>query len=264
MMETRKGAILLRQVNVDNLTFGQGAPKIIVPMVGKTKAELLNEAAAIKASTGDLAEWRIDFFEEVGQLEQVASFSKELKAALGKPLLITFRNQNEGGNLGISAEKYTRIYQTIAEKGAADLLDVEVSLPERTIENVMAAAREHEIKVIMSSHDFKKTPEKMELFALFMKMQEHGADLCKVAVTPQTSSDLLTLFTATKEMADHYAKCPVITLAMGDLGKITRIAGQLFGSAATFATVGEASAAGQMPAEQVRELLTILSLEEKK
>lgn len=250
----------MREVTVGNVTIGQGTPKIIVPITGITKAEVLQAAKAIKNSAGDLAEWRLDFFEAAGQPEQVASFSKEVKQVLGKPLLITLRNQKEGGNLGLSAEKYTRIYQAIAEKGAADLLDVELSLPEKTIETVVTTAHEHDLKVVMSSHDFKQTPSKDALFERFIQMQERGADLCKVAVTPQTSADLLTLFAVTNEMTIHYAKCPIITLAMGDLGKITRIAGQLFGSAATFATVGDASAPGQLPAEQVRELLATLKV----
>jgi 3-dehydroquinate dehydratase-1 len=81
-------------------------------------------------------------------------------------------------------------------------------------------------------------------------MAASGADVVKIAVTPQSTADVLTLLGATARAAETL-DVPVIGIAMGELGRVSRLCGGEFGSAATFATVGEGSAPGQMTAEQV-------------
>ena len=43
-------------------------------------------------------------------------------------------------------------------------------------------------------------------------------------------------------------------MSMGKLGVISRICGEVFGSAVTFGTAGKASAPGQLPANQLFHL----------
>ena len=66
-------------------------------------------------------------------------------------------------------------------------------------------------------------------------MQMRQADICKIAVMPQDATDVLTLLSATNEMYTHYASVPIVTMSMGQLGMISRVTGQLFGSALTLA-----------------------------
>lgn len=87
----------MKTVTIDQVTIGEGVPKIIVPIVGKTKEELLSEAETIQTLDCDLVEWRIDFFENVQDPQAVATLSHNLKTVLEKPLLITFRTKKEGG-----------------------------------------------------------------------------------------------------------------------------------------------------------------------
>ncbi len=89
-------------------------------------------------------------------------------------------------------------------------------------------------------------------------MQEMKADILKIAVMPQEAKDVLTLLSATEEMTREYAKQPVVTMAMGRLGMISRIAGETFGVAATFGSVGESSAPGQIEAGQLSQMLSLL------
>src|SRR5699024_4483861 len=70
-------------------------------------------------------------------------------------------------------------------------------------------------------------------------------------------ADVVTLIAAT-ERRHRDAGIPLVTMSMGSLGAITRIGGGVFGSAATFATVGPASAPGQLPAAGVRAALDLL------
>lgn len=91
-------------------------------------------------------------------------------------------------------------------------------------------------------------------------MQLKGADICKIAVMPRNSEDVLTLLEATRKMYENYADRPLITMSMGTLGMISRISGQVFGSAATFGSAGTASAPGQISVSELRKLLNTLQV----
>ena len=93
-----------------------------------------------------------------------------------------------------------------------------------------------------SSHEFHRTPEHAELIYRLRKMQDMGADILKVAVMPQNKADVLTLLSATEEMYRLYAQRPLLTMSMASDGVISRLCGEVFGSAATFGMVGQGSA----------------------
>jgi 3-dehydroquinate dehydratase-1 len=75
---------------------------------------------------------------------------------------------------------------------------------------------------------------------------------------PKSPSDVIALLAATEEMNTKYAKKPIVTMSMSDMGMVSRISGEKFGSAITFGTVGRASAPGQIPADELRKVLEIL------
>ncbi|WP_137663524.1 type I 3-dehydroquinate dehydratase [Enterococcus hulanensis] len=250
----------MKTVTVDHVKIGEGLPKIIVPIVGKTTEDLLSEAETVHALDCDLVEWRIDFFELVHEPQAVAKLSHNLKAILEKPLLITFRTKKEGGVCELSDDDYFNLYKVIILEGDLDLLDVELFMPEKKVAETIDLAHQNGIKIIMCNHDFDKTPEKNEIITRLRSMQEKGADICKIAVMPQSSADVLTLLDATREMYEEYANVPLITMSMGALGMVSRISGQVFGSAATFGSAGTASAPGQVPVVELRKMLTTLKL----
>ena len=108
-----------------------------------------------------------------------------------------------------------------------------------------------------SNHDFFKTPDKDDIVGRLRKMQDLGADIPKIAVMPQNKKDVLTLLAATEEMASEYADRPIITMSMAGTGLISRLCGEVFGSALTFGAAKKASAPGQMG---VNDLSTVLEL----
>ena len=248
----------MKTVTVDHITIGDGLPKIIVPMVGNTVEELEKEAELIHTLDCDLVEWRIDFFEQVSNFQAVASLSHNLKAILEKPLLITFRTKNEGGVFDLSESDYFELYKTIISNGNLNLLDVELFMPEKQVNELIDLAHKNEIKIIMCNHDFQKTPKKEEIIHRLRSMQDKVADICKIAVMPRASEDVLTLLDATREMYETYAQVPLITMSMGALGMISRVSGQVFGSAATFGSATTASAPGQVPVVELRKMLETL------
>ena len=88
-------------------------------------------------------------------------------------------------------------------------------------------------------------------------MQDLGADLPKIAVMPKSPADVITMLDATQEMSNCHADRPIITMSMGN-GVITRICGEYFGSSMTFGAVGQVSAPGQIPVEQLKTAMDIL------
>lgn len=249
----------MNTVKIKNITIGEGKPKICVPIVGETKEEILKEARAIASdSSVDIAEWRSDWFEEADDTEKVTGVLKELRKELREiPLLFTFRTAKEGGRREIAVEKYVDLNKKAAKSGFADLIDAEIFMGDKPVKEIIEAAHKSGVKVIASNHDFDKTPDKKELLERLLKMQEMGADILKIAVMPKTERDVLELLLATEEMHTNYAKKPLVTMSMGGAGMVSRLCGEVFGSAITFGTMGKKSAPGQIPVRELEEILDL-------
>ncbi len=243
-------------VEVRGVRIGEGIPKICVPIIGTEKQEIMELARRVKEQSPDLVEWRADWFGEVSNLKQVASLLQELREILQNiPFLFTFRTKGEGGEREISQEMYLQLNQLAIESGVVDFVDVEAFIGKEVVQQVISYAHEKGVKVIASNHDFERTPAKEEILLRLRKMQALHADIAKIAVMPKSKADVMTLLCATSEMQTSNSDTPIVTMSMGKLGAISRMGGEVFGSAITFGTVGKCSAPGQIPTEELREIL---------
>jgi len=246
-------------VTIKSVTIGEGAPKLVIPLVGGTEEQIIEEAKLVKLFTPDVVEWRADFYEEVEKVESVTSLVKQLREIFKEELLMfTFRSHKEGGNKEISDAYYMELNKAVIQDRAVDLLDIELFNETAVLKSLVSAAKENGVYVIMSNHDFIQTPAKEEIVARLEKMQENGADILKIAVMPNSIADVLTLLEATNAMKMHDHNCPVVTMSMGKMGMISRLAGEIFGSALTFGSAKGASAPGQIPADELRTVLDIV------
>lgn len=249
----------MNPVEVRNIKIGEGIPKICVPIVGVTKEEIINEAKTFDSIPVDVVEWRVDWFEGVFDIEQVKDVLKELRAVLKEtPILFTFRTSKEGGEKAIEPKQYAELNKAVAATGNVDLVDVEVFTGDEIVKEIIEGAHSCGVKVVASNHDFDKTPEKEDIIGRLRKMQELGADIPKIAVMPQSKEDVLTLLSATEEMTRKYADRPIITMSMAGTGVISRLCGEVFGSALTFGAAKKASAPGQMGVEDLSTVLNLL------
>ena len=139
-----------------------------------------------------------------------------------------------------------------------DLVDVEAFTGDSYVKEIIKAAHEAGVAVVASNHDFDKTPDKDDIVGRLRKMQDLDADIPKIAVMPQNKKDVLTLLAATEEMVSEYADRPIITMSMAGTGLISRLCGEVFGSALTFGAVGKASAPGQMNAADLNTILNLI------
>ena len=248
----------MNTVKVRNIEIGAGIPKICVPIVGATREEILAAAENIKSTKADVVEWRVDWYENIFDFTKTEATMQALREVLGEmPILFTFRTSKEGGEKAIETEAYVELNQNAAKTGLVDLVDVEAFTGDDVVKAVVEIAHENGVKVIASNHDFHKTPAKEEIVSRLRKMQELGADIPKIAVMPQNKKDVLTLLAATEEMVSEYADRPIITMSMSGTGVISRLCGEVFGSALTFGAVGKVSAPGQM---RIEDLTTVLGL----
>lgn len=248
-------------VKVKNVEFGSGRPKVAVPLTAKTEDDLIDQAKQINGENADLVEWRLDSFQNVEDEQSLKQASVKLRQNLPDlPVLATFRTVNEGGNYTLNSDKdYFQICRNVVINHLADLMDLELKHDQDTLKNLISLAKKENIKIIMSNHNFEKTDSKEEIVHRLSLMEKLGADIAKIATMPNNSTDVLKLLEATDE-AKSALSIPLITMSMGDIGKISRVSGEIFGSCLTFGTVGQSSAPGQIESKQLFDLLDVFKL----
>ena len=173
-------------------------------------------------------------------------------------MLFTFRTLKEGGEKAIEKDVYANLNKKAAKSGYVDLIDTEVFTGDDIVKDIIEAAHACGVKVIASNHDFDRTPDKDDIVGRLCKMQDLGADILKIAVMPNDKKDVLKLLAATEEMANEYADRPIITMSMAGTGVISRLCGEVFGSAVTFGSAKKASAPGQIDVEDLNQVLNLL------
>ncbi len=257
---------MAKPIIIRGVAIGQGRPKICIPIVGKTQREIFDKADELQTVPADLAEWRADWYQGADSIENVLDTLRGLRKRLGeKPLLFTFRTKMEGGERRLDRDRYLRLNEAAAESGLADLVDLELftileggklsaAMEAGDLAGAVSRIRSGGVRIVMSSHDFINTPPKEELLRRFEVMDQSGADILKIAVMPKNPADVLTLLSATEEASRKWDR-PLISMAMGGIGVISRLSGETFGSAVTFASAGTASAPGQMDAAAVEQIL---------
>ena len=249
----------MQTVQIKNVTLGEGAPKIIVSLMAKDIAAVKSEALAYRSADFDILEWRGDHFTAIADTAAALDALRELRAVFpDKPILFTFRSKKEGGEQEIAPEAYIALNIAMAESGLVDAIDLELFTGDALVSQAIARAHAKGVKVIMSNHDFHKTPAKEEIVKRLTKMQELGADVPKIALMPESKADVLTILAATLEVSEKIADRPIITMSMSKTGVISRLAGEVFGSAATFGAVQKASAPGQISVTDLRTVLSII------
>jgi len=232
------------------------AVKTIVPITAKTKQQALAQAQVIaNTADADLAEFRIDLLSFASDTKQVIALGHELKKILGnKPMIATIRTKNEGGQLEISDADYGKTYQAYLKNPFMDWLDVEMFRDQKVVSEIVQKAHQKKVLVVMSNHDFQKTPSQDEIEKRLLKQDQMGADVLKIAVMPKSKQDVFTLMNATLKVSQQTTK-PLLTMSMGQLGTISRVATANMGGSYSFGMIGEASAPGQIDVTKLKQIL---------
>lgn len=244
---------MLKLVEIRGVTIGYGKPKIIVSLISSTRDCLQAEIEYLLQKKPDIWEWRLDFMETFEEAELIETLSLIRELTFPSPLLVTYRTVQEGGQGRLRSNAYANLLQLIAKSQLCDLVDVELFSEDN--KQLVASIHAEGVKVIVSNHDFEKTPPKEELIWRLREMQFINGDIGKLAVMPKRPHDVLCLLDAADQMKTLYADRPFIVMSMGDLGAISRLGGHHYGSSATFAAGSTPSAPGQLPVELMKQLL---------
>ncbi|WP_331236129.1 type I 3-dehydroquinate dehydratase [Natronorarus salvus] len=192
----------------------------------------------------DCVEFRMDLAER--PLDALAAYDGEL------PLIATNRAAWEGGGAG--EEGRLDALAEAARHDAVGAVDVELESLRRGEANpLLDAARDREVRVIASVHDFEGTPSTMEMRELLSEALAHG-DVGKLAVTAGGRADVLSLLSVTHDLS---GEGPIATMAMGEAGRHSRAVAPLYGSVIGYAPVRseEATAPGQFDLATLAELI---------
>ena len=238
---------MCKSVDVKNVKIGVGMPKICASIVSETLQGIKKEAECL--SHCDIVEWRSDFFNEIECKSKVKEALALIRDILSnKPIIFTFRNESSA---------YFDLYKYVIDTELVEIVDIDLQNDESCIRSLINLAHEKNIAVIVSSHNFEKTPSKDEIIEEMRKAQSLG-DISKIAVMPNSLRDVTTLLEAAVTMKESFRK-PFIAISMSSLGVISRICCEDFGSAITFASGKSASASGQISVLEMQKILKIIS-----
>jgi len=201
----------------------------------------LAAARKLKRRQCDWLELRIDnFFPHVGELRRLAP-------RLACPRIVTVRHATEGGAApAMTARERRALYGDFLE--VAGLVDIELRWA-GALSAVIRQAKEAGVAIILSHHDFQRTPRPGKLRELARRAREAGADIFKVAAMTRGERDLATLI---EFLADEKKRLPLAVMGMGTFGKISRLVLAQAGSCLNYGYLGTPNASGQWPVAQLK------------
>ena len=139
-------------------------------------------------------------------------------------------------------------------RSGATYVDIEYEAGVDYCRSLVNLAKKCRTKVIISYHNFESTPDIDTLNRIIRHSVVMGADIVKIAVTASSPADCALI------MSLYGRHERLVVFAMGETGKITRIAAPLLGAEFTFASVDEANltAPGQLTASKMEEIYRML------
>lgn len=237
----------------------EGQLLICTPLIGRNEESVTAELATILPKKPDVIEWRADSFEDVADTAKVIRMARTIKGlAEGRPIIFTLRSEREGGRpITLSDGEVIELRAAVCRETDVEYVDCELSHSAADIMYLSEVAKRSATKIIGSYHNFECTPGNDFLLEKFAEIETRGLDIAKIAVMPQSLDDVLRLLSVTLA-AKGRLKVPLISIAMGEYGVITRIVSGLFGSSLTFAAGQGSSAPGQLPIDDLQNMLALM------
>ena len=212
---------------------------------------LRNAIRAAKVGA-DMIEIRIDLLNYPA--DSLHLLFKQLNKSVRIPIIATNRIDVEGGKFEGSEEERIEILLSVLEM--VDAIDIELRTGSEYRDLVVHRAKKAGKRVIISYHDFSKTPDIAVMQNIISDCFDAGADIAKLAATPHSYEDALSLLQLTIDCAR--APAQVCIIGMGGYGVHTRVIAPIYGSALAYTSVGAATAPGQIGIKELRGMLEML------
>jgi len=221
------------------------APAVCASVIGENVDAMAADIARAIEQQADIIEIRLD------GLRKNSEWQTLLETEL--PLILTNRAGREGGRFkGEDGARVKYLLEGIDEGVAC--VDIELSTPHSFLKKVVDSAKIQKTSLLLTHHDFKETPPIATLMNIAEKMADIGCDITKIVTFARTPKDALTVLNFLNQVTS-YVKVPVVAFAMGDAGRMSRIAAPIFGSPIVYAAAKETTAPGQFDVEKTRLLL---------
>jgi len=237
-----------------------GRVKICIPVVGPGRDEALHQIHTA-APLADLLELRMDLIID-GNLKKLVH---EIRNSFPPvKIVVTHRRPEESGLQAASVNKLNEeervaVLQEAVQLGV-DYVDMELSTPVelRDLLKVLIGKHSDRTKLIISVHDFSLTPYDDTLEDLWQACRDAGAGVIKIVTFAQTMADNLRVLRLIPWSLEKGQE--IVTFAMGEQGKISRVMAPLLGAHFTFASLGleSATAPGQLTAEEMVKIMELL------
>ncbi len=218
--------------------------KTCVSIAEKTPYQI-KQTLKIALKKSDYVEVRFDFL----KIEQIPETLEVIKKDLNR-IVCTLRPKTEGGKFPGNEKERISILKLIAEYNPF-LLDVEFNTLKRN-SSLVRYLKSTKTKLLVSWHDFKKTPSTAELKKKMNQMRKFSSNV-KIVSTAKSTDD-------SNRMLELYSKKGsnnLISFAMGDLGRISRILCLYLGSPYTYVSLGKAVAPGQFSVDEVKKIANL-------
>ena len=204
---------------------------------------------ANRFAEADLIEWRADFLDK-DEILKVAPAIFEKFA--GRELLFTLRTKNEGGNIDLSDDEYVDVIKQVAHLYQPDYVDFEYFSHKDKFDEMLEFPN-----LVLSYHNFEETPENM--MEILSELTSLTPKAVKVSVMAHSEQDVLDLMNYTRGFKTLNPEQEFVTISMGKVGRISRIASDLTGSSWSFASLDEVTAPGQIPLCSMKKIRDILN-----
>lgn len=222
--------------------------RLCVPIIETTLKKAL---IAIKEANrrADLIELRVDYLNRVNLMPLLESRQK--------PFIVTHRREEEGGKYKGEERKRLGVLQEAIDL-EGDYIDVELATEKSLLRSLIR--NKGRTQVILSFHDFHRTPSPKELQRLFGHMVRSGADVIKIVPFARSWEDNLSILSLIPFARERRQK--IVAFCMGEKGKMSRVFSPFLGAAWTYASLSrvKASAPGQLAIDEMKEIWKTLKL----
>lgn len=224
---------------------------LCVPVIKKDAASFIRAVESLNNTSADIIELRVDYLEPLTEsaIDQIVSFKSK------KPAILTIRMKEEGGMQKIDEKFRENLFLQFHTR--VKYVDIEF----RALSTAKKIMKDTSSRVILSMHDFEKTPSKQVLDNYIQSAFDAGAYVAKVAVKCNSYDDSIVLL----ELLEKWKNKNVCIVGMGEYGTLTRVLSPLFNPYLTFVSIDETSksASGQVTLFQMLQFIEILKKKEE-
>ncbi len=213
--------------------------------IAETTPKKLLQTLRIALKKSDYVEIRFDFL----KAEQIPQVLEAVKKDL-KKIVCTLRPKTEGGKFAGKEKERLSILKLIAEYNPF-LLDIEFNTMKQN-KNLVKYLKTTKTKLLISGHDFKKTPSLTELKKKLNQMSKFSSNV-KIVTTAKSTEDS----TRVLQLYSKKENINLIAFTMGNPGRVSRILSLYLGSPYIYVSLGKPVAPGQFSLDEVKRIINL-------